>query len=69
MHTENAGFVREGRLFRVVSFAASQRLLLRSEPTAVDDTDTRATSGMWSSCCSTRPSGVWGGVRGAEGAP
>ncbi|MFF9819297.1 hypothetical protein [Streptomyces sp. NPDC014006] len=35
-------FVRERRLFRVVSFAASHRvLLLRSEPTAVDGTDTR----------------------------
>ncbi|MEU1192032.1 hypothetical protein [Streptomyces sp. NPDC005859] len=35
-------FVREGRLFRVVSFAASHRqLLLRSEPTAVDGTNTR----------------------------
>ncbi|MER5603642.1 hypothetical protein [Streptomyces sp. NPDC002265] len=35
-------FVREGRLFRVVSFAASHRqLLLRSDATAVDGTDTR----------------------------
>ncbi|MFD5077795.1 hypothetical protein [Streptomyces sp. NPDC058371] len=35
-------FVREGRLFRVVSFAPSHRmLLLRSEPTAIDQTDTR----------------------------
>ena len=37
-----ADFVREGRLFRVVSFAASHRqLLLRSDATAVDGTDTR----------------------------
>ncbi|WP_460064946.1 hypothetical protein [Streptomyces sp. YKOK-I1] len=35
-------FAREGRLFRVVSFAASHRqLLLRSDDTAVDNTDTR----------------------------
>ncbi|MFF5182815.1 hypothetical protein ACFY30_03340 [Streptomyces sp. NPDC000345] len=35
-------FVREGRLFRVVSFSASHRqLLLRSDATAVDNTDTR----------------------------
>ncbi|MEU6475458.1 hypothetical protein ABZ858_00970 [Streptomyces sp. NPDC047017] len=35
-------FVREGRLFRVVSFATSHRvLLLRSDATAVDGTDTR----------------------------
>lgn len=35
-------FVREGRLFRVVSFAASHRqLLLRSDALAVDGTDTR----------------------------
>lgn len=35
-------FVRAGRLFRVVSFAASHRqLLLRSDATAVDGTDTR----------------------------
>ncbi|MFF3517647.1 hypothetical protein [Streptomyces sp. NPDC002573] len=35
-------FVRERRLFRVVSFAASHRqLLLRSDATAVDGTDTR----------------------------
>ncbi|MFD1276491.1 hypothetical protein ACFQ51_46495 [Streptomyces kaempferi] len=37
-----ADFVREGRLFRVVSFAASHRqLLLRSDALAVDATDTR----------------------------
>jgi hypothetical protein len=35
-------FVREGRLFRVVGFAASHRvLLLRSDALAVDGTDTR----------------------------
>ncbi|MER5409345.1 hypothetical protein [Streptomyces sp. NPDC002769] len=35
-------FAREGRLFRVVSFAASHRqLLLRSDALAVDATDTR----------------------------
>ncbi|MFC7840914.1 hypothetical protein [Streptomyces sp. NPDC057382] len=35
-------FARKGRLFRVVSFAASHRqLLLRSDATAVDGTDTR----------------------------
>ncbi|MET7897460.1 hypothetical protein [Streptomyces mirabilis] len=35
-------FVREGRLFRVVSFAASHRqLLVRSDATLIDGTDTR----------------------------
>ncbi|MFD5474553.1 hypothetical protein [Streptomyces sp. NPDC127105] len=35
-------FVREGRLFRVVSFSPSHRqLLLRSDALAVDNTDTR----------------------------
>ncbi|MFG2951870.1 hypothetical protein [Streptomyces adustus] len=35
-------FVREGRLFRVVSFSPSHRqLMLRSDATAVDNTDTR----------------------------
>ncbi|MFD5077788.1 hypothetical protein [Streptomyces sp. NPDC058371] len=35
-------FVREGRLFRVVSFAPSHRqLLLRSDALAIDQTDTR----------------------------
>ncbi|WP_406355487.1 hypothetical protein [Streptomyces sp. NBC_00658] len=35
-------FVREGRLFRVVSFAASHRqLILRSDDTLIDETDTR----------------------------
>ncbi|MDQ0774425.1 hypothetical protein QF026_002891 [Streptomyces aurantiacus] len=35
-------FVREGRLFRVVSFAPSHRqLILRSDATLIDGTDTR----------------------------
>jgi hypothetical protein len=35
-------FIREGRLFRVVSFSPSHRqLMLRSDATAVDATDTR----------------------------
>ncbi|MFB7338130.1 hypothetical protein FNH09_29350 [Streptomyces adustus] len=35
-------FVREGRLFRVVSFSPSHRqLMLRSDALAVDNTDTR----------------------------